>query len=146
MVHRMWSSFLAIFLNVLLLVPKLTSPIAYQLEGFRIVGTWTVSSTEYEENYRKSKTETVKRTVTVKCNVCPEIIFKTDGTGTVLGDEEGKNFVWNLDKNILKIQNDRQNKYPALDNGYYTVSMLKGPLGREGLVLINSRKTRHNLL
>jgi len=126
-----------------------TKPQAESAAG--LLGTWTVSTLSYENVHRVSKTTTTKKTISVKCNVCPELTFKTNGTGYVAtegGDEVLSRFRWHVAHGTLLVTNDKAggNGRTALADGSYQIMPLADVHGNKAVDLVDRRNTRQLLL
>ena len=116
-----------------------------------LLGTWAVSTSSYESVHRVSKTTTIKKTVSVECNVCAELTFKANGTGYVAtegGDEVLSRFRWHVAHGTLLFTHDKTggNGRTALADGSYRIMPLADVLGNPAVDLVDRRNTRQQLL
>ncbi|WP_143164285.1 hypothetical protein [Hymenobacter daecheongensis] len=116
-----------------------------------LLGTWTVSTSSYESTHRVSKTTTTKKSVSVHCNVCPEITFKANGTGYVTtegGDEALSHFRWHVSHGTLLLTNDKAagKATATLADGSYNIVPLTGIQGGPAVDLVDKRNTRQLLV
>lgn len=78
-----------------------------------MVGKWGIYHTVYTEN---------NKSVASTCNVCPQVIFKTDNTAN-LTDEHGKTFrlKWHQKSDTLQIENTINVSQMILEENNYLI-------------------------
>lgn len=107
-----------------------------------------MTGTSYTKVYRTSKTETKEESVLVKCNVCAEIIFNADGTGTVnAGDASSflEVFTWKLSGNKILLTNSGTGKNNPITTGAYTLLPSTKILTLSEITMVNAENIKHIL-
>ncbi len=72
-----------------------------------LVGTWTLVGTTSEHTTRKAKSTSTVTTTTVRCNMCPEVLFLPNGRGAILAEgspDTLNRFRWQLNRQVLTLR------------------------------------------
>jgi hypothetical protein len=100
---------------------------------------------------RVSKNKTVEEVVSTKCNTCPEITFKADGTGYIKAEGGEKLldiFNWKVSGNKLFFTNGKPLNQEAdtLASGSYIIMPSTELLGGRRIDLVDDKDTKHSLV
>lgn len=122
-----------------------------QTNPLTLAGTWAVGGKTFIKIKRINKTTTTKESVSVKCNTCPQVVFKNDGTGCINSENGEKllsTFTWKLTGSKLFIFSKKSIKTEDdfLSSGTYRIASHKLVAGNVAIELVDNTESKQLLI